>query len=232
MRSAFYALARGGRPLPSLMRCALVGWLVIAAHTAAAQSAVDGVCGNPFQNHFGPFDFRRAPPYALMLVERKHLTPGIESLTQPGTTTLHLLASDVGYTLHVFPNHHRALITMVRLGERHKSDQPPGARYTIDCYFQRGMQYTPTDQLVRVIFATHLVKTNRKDQAITLLDDVLQRIDNPMTHHTIGMIYLDMGEPDRALVQAHRAAVLGDPRKTLEDALKAKGTWREPGPAN
>lgn len=232
MKFVCHAYLREWRPFRSLVSCALVLCLATGPSPSAAQPAVGGPCGNPFKNHHGPQDYRKASYDGLRLVERVHFTPGIESLTKPNTTSFREMAGDVGYTLHVFPNHHRALITMVRLGERHKSDQPPGARYTIDCYFQRGMQYVPDDQLVRIIFATHLVKSNRKDQAITLLDDVLARIDNPMTHHTIGMIYLDMGESERALIQAHQAAALGDPRKNLEDALKAKGAWREPGSAN
>jgi hypothetical protein len=43
-------------------------------------------CGNPFVNHFGPFDYRIAPVADRELVERFHFTPETEQL-KPGSGT-------------------------------------------------------------------------------------------------------------------------------------------------
>ena len=121
-----------------------VGALLIPRASVAQRSAVaESPCGNPFVNHFGPWDYRSASAHELRTVESVHFTPGVESMTQAATTVATRMAADVGYTLHVFPNHHRALITMVRLGEKQQSPQPLGAKFTVDCYFQRAVQFRP-----------------------------------------------------------------------------------------
>lgn len=200
-------------------------WLAFGAVTAAAQTEPAGNCGNPFQNHYGPFDYRTATPFVLRIVERRHFTPGIESLTQLGTTNL--FAADLGYTLHVLPNHHRALITMVRLGDRLKTNKPPGATYTIECYFQRGIVFASDDLLVRVIFADYLAKHGQKDYALAQVEYVLERTESPFLHYSVGGIFFELGDYERALDQAHKAAAMGLVRTDLEEALRAKGAWRD-----
>lgn len=204
---------------------AVGSWLAFGAMTAAAQTGPTGNCGNPFKNHYGPFDYRTAAPSNLWLVERKHFTPGVEALAEGGTTNL--IAADVGYTLHVFPNHHRALITMIRLGERFKTNKPPGASFTIDCYLERGVLYASNDLLVRVIFAGYLAKKGQKDYALAQVEYVLARTDSPFMHYSIGGIFFELGEYERALAQAHKAAAMGLIRNDLEDALRAKGAWKD-----
>jgi tetratricopeptide (TPR) repeat protein len=196
--------------------------------SALAQVAAPNACGDPFHNHFGPWDYRAAPPKDLKIVEDYHFTPGVESLTRPATTTYAAMAGDVGYTLHVFPNHHRALLAMTRLGERHKSDKPPGASFTIDCYFDRATRFAPDDTVVR-LYAQYLGKHNRKDDAIRQLEFAIQKAgDNPISHYSIGTVFLELGEFDRALMQAHKAKAMGLQWRELEEALKKSGHWKEP----
>ena len=198
-----------------------------------AQGASSAPCGNPFVNHFGPFDYRTASPADKKLVEDYHFTPGVEAMVRPANTTYREMAGDVGYTLHVFPNHPRALLTMMRLGDRYKSPQPPGAKFTVDCYFERAAQFRPDDTVVRGLYATYLARTGRKPEALQHLA-VARRAagDNPMSNYSIGAVYFELGEFDLAVEQAHKAAALGFPGKGLEDALKKGKHWREPAPGD
>lgn len=192
-----------------------------------AQAQYPAECGNPFQNHFGPFDYRNATLEEKRMVEGAHFTPGVESLTRPSKTTYGTMAGDVGYTLHVFPNHHRALISMMRLGDRHKTDKPPGARYTVECYLERAVRFRPDDTIALSLYAQYLGKKNRKPEALHKLQlAIIAAGDNPMSLHTIGTVYLELGEFDLALAQAHKARALGLEWPYLEDALKAAGHWR------
>ena len=138
-----------------------------------------------------------------------------------------IIAADVGYTLAVFPNHHRALMTMVRLGERHKTNKPPGTSRTIECYFQRAIVFASDDLLVRVIFADYLAKQGHKELAVAQVDYVLKRTESPFIHYSIGGILFELGDFERALKQAHKAAALGLERNGLEEALRAKGVWKD-----
>ena len=150
-------------------------------------------------------------------------------MTRPATTVFTNMAADVGYTLHVFPNHHRALVTMVRLGEKQQSLQPQGAKFTIDCYFQRAIQFRPDDTISRALYARYLGKQGRNAEAIQQLERATKEAkDSPVSHYNIGLLYLELAEYEAALAQAHRAKEFGNPKTELADKLRALGKWREP----
>ena len=211
---------------------AMACWLMPAiagVHRAHAQDNASTSCGNPSVNHFGPWDYRSARKQDLEIVERIHFTPGIETMSRPGTTMMHDMAQDVAYTLGVFPNHHRALITMQRLSEKHKADPPPGTKRSVECWFDRAIRYTPDDTVVRALYAMFLSKRNRKTDALMQLGVAVGHAkDNPFSHYNLGLMYFELGEHDKALVQAHRALALGMPRTELAERLKQAGKWVEP----
>ena len=197
--------------------------------TVMAQNTDDNnPCGNPFINHFGPYDYRSTDQATKNLVERAHFTRGVETMTQPATTTLGTIAGDVGYTLRVFPNHHRALITMMRLGERHKTDLPPSAGFTVDCYFERATRFRPDDTVARLLYAQYLTKHKRNEQAKYHIL-VAQKFagDNAMSHYNVGLVAYEAGEFEIALVEAHRAMALGEKRPDLEQQLRKAGRWSD-----
>lgn len=219
----------GSRPLQFAALLPLTAALLWPG-SGAAQSDPQYPCGNPFRNHFGPFDYRSASADTKALVEKVHFTPGVEAMTRPSTTTYARMAGDVAYTLHVFPNHPRALLTMMRLGEKFKTDQPDGASFTVECYFERAVTFRPDDTVARALYAQYLLKHGRKPQALQQLAlAVEQAKDRPLSHNNLGLVYLEMGEFDLALKQAHEAKRLGlENRPQLEDALRKAGKWRDP----
>lgn len=237
MRHASWPLPR--RPWGALSRLtpsgsvaaglALLLPLIALVPTSATAQAREGRCGNPFVNHFGPFDFRTAPAATRKLVEDFHFTIGVESMTRPATTMFHEMARDVEYTLRVFPNHHRALVTMGRLAERFKSDPPPGIDLTVECWYERALRFRPDDTVARSLFAQLLHRRGRRDEAIAQLElAVDQAKDSALSLHNIGLVFLEMGEVDRALAQAHRVAALGLTSSRLEATLKARNRWADP----
>lgn len=202
--------------------------VLLFGNVALAQSA-ESICGNPFQNHFGPWDYRTARKEDIKIVENAHFTAGVESMTRPKNTMLHEIAQDVAYTLGVFPNHHRALLTMVRLSEKYKRDPPPGTNMSLDCYFDRAIRFRPDDTVARSLYAQFLGKRKRKDEAIQHLEVAIkQAVDNPISQYTIGTVFLELGEFGRALAQAHKARAMGLEWRELEDILKASGRWKDP----
>lgn len=205
----------------------------------AAQVAADASCG-ALANAFGPFDYRvdhfKLPPgdpyphaYKLNLVEGAHFTPEVEALLRGKSTVLP--GPDLDYTLRAFPNHHRALIALSRLADRTKLPAPAGLPRSIECYFDRAVRFVPTDPIVRLIFANYLVRRDRMSEARTHLEAALFAAgDNPFTHFNIGLVYLDAGDHEAALKQAHRAMELGFPRVDLKEKLTALGRWSDPPP--
>ncbi len=220
------ARSLSGRLAQGLIAAALASTLASAAR---AEGFSGQGCGNPFKNHYGPFDYRSHRGEELNLVEHFHFTPGVESLTRPVNTTMETMAQDVGYTLHVFPNHARALMTMTRLGEKHKTDMPPGASFTVECYLWRAVRFAPDDTVPRSLYARYLAKKNRKEEALAQLAAAEKYAeDNAISHFNIGVSYFEMGEYERAVAQAQQARTLGLEWPQLIDMLKRANKWHEP----
>lgn len=194
---------------------------------AWAQNALEpgSSCG-PAINTYGPFDYRSANQQQRSIVENAHFTRGVENLTGGGTGSI---AKDIAYTLAVFPNHPRALLAMERLAVKEKRDPPAQVNLTVECWYERAIRWRGTDLVVRMMFADYLIRNKRTTHALAQLDFVSDRAgDNPFTHYNAGLLYLDSGESDKALRQAHRALALGMPRTELRDRLQVLGKWREP----
>lgn len=213
------------------LRWLLLGALVVVTGSARAQTGPEA-CGNPFVNHYGPFDFRLTTPQQRAIVENVHFTPGIESMTRPGTTMFHEMAGDVAYTLEVYPNHHRALVTMMRLSQRWKKDPAPGSKRTVECWFDRAVRFRPDDTVARALYAQFLHQNRRTAEATAQLDIALGHAsDNPLTHYNLGLVYFELGAFDKALKQAHTARALGFTRPELQQSLEKAGRWSEPASA-
>jgi tetratricopeptide (TPR) repeat protein len=204
-----------------MTRAALKFFLVLAL--ASGGQAFAQACG-AIENSFGPFDYRSERGNNLRLVEGAHFTAAVESLIR-GTTSVSP-AGDLDYTLRAFPNHHRALLSVVKYGERNKSPQPRDLRYSVECYFDRALRFRPDDVIVRMIFATYLANNQRTPEAMQQLAQATNLAkDNPFTHYNIGLIYLDMKVYDKALEQAHVAYGMGFTQPALKDGLVAAGKW-------
>lgn len=191
---------------------------------ALAQSNFSS-CGS-LDNPYGPFDYRLQKS-KLTIVEQYHFTPNVESLVSGKSSTF--VGGDLDYTLRASPNHHRALMAMMRLGEKLKTPQPQGLSYSVECYFERALRFRSDDSIARMIYATYLFKNNREPEALRQLALASESAgDNPFTHYNIGLIYLDLKRYDQALAQAHKAYGLGFIQPALREQLKKQGKWKEP----
>lgn len=181
-------------------------------------------CG-PLANGYGPFDARKEPD-KLPIVLGAHFTPQVEMLIKGNAG---YLGGDIDYTLRAIPNYHRALISMMRLGEREKQDKPSNMRYTVDCWFQRATTFAPDDAIVRMIYSTYLNSKGRLPDANTQLEIATAYAkDNAFTHYNIGLHYFDLKNYDKALAQAHKALELGFPQIELREQLRSVGKWADP----
>lgn len=215
--------------------------LALIAHyfvpTVHAQE-VPGGCGFlSVTGRFGPYDYRaeryvpentyRSHQALLQLVEGAHFTPPVEALLRGNTSARP--GPDMSYTLHAFPNHHRALMAMVGLSEKEKTPRPSGTPYSVECWFTRAIVFRPDDNIVRMIYANFLIKAARVNEAEQQLEVVaVQAKDNAFTHNNIGLIYFDMKNYEKALIHAHKAYELGLGIPTLQNQLKAIGKWSPP----
>jgi len=184
-------------------------------------------CPPTSEASFGPFDYRTATPEVKRLVEvvGGHFTPAVEALKSGTTGTV---GGELSYTLGVFPNHPRALMAMIRLGQRDRTNKPYQAKFTIDCYVERAVEFRPDDMQVREIRGIYNSLQKRYDAAIADFSMVIEaEPDNGNAHYNLGLAYFETGNYERSLAEAKKARALGFQLTGLSEKLKAKGKWVE-----
>lgn len=199
---------------------------IFFSQTILAQSG-ESQCGD-LKNGYGPYDYRTSKGPILSIVENAHFTSQVEMLIKGNAG---YIGGDLDYTLRAFPNHHRALMAVMRYGEKTKSDKPPSMQYSIPCYFDRAIRWRPDDAVARMIYSMYLAKNSQTPEAIQQLDiaaNGAEGKENPFTHNNLGLNYFDLKEYDKSLSQAHKAYDLGFSQPALKEKLKSVGKWTEP----
>jgi tetratricopeptide (TPR) repeat protein len=193
--------------------------LLGATLPSAAQSFEE--CGE-LANAYGPFDYRTSRD-KLYIVEGAHFTADVESLRRGASGSI---GGDLDYTLRASPNHHRALIAMANLGRKLNTEQPPGAKYTVPCYFDRAIRFAGNDGVVRLIFGTYLSRVGKRPEALRQLE-VAESLDpnNANVHYNLGLLYFDMKDYPKARLNAQRAYELGFTLPGLRRKLEEAGQW-------
>lgn len=197
---------------------------VLALGAVSAQAQAPNSCGG-LGNHYGPWDYRTQKEQ-LHIVEKFHFTPRVEALM--GGESSAFFGDDLSYTLATSPNHHRALVALVRYTEKTKNPRPPNMTWSTDCYFDRAVRFANDDVIVRILYANYLGKTSRKEEAAMQLE-IAGRLagDFGFTHYNVGLAYFALGLFDKAQEHAQRAREFGFPRDDLEEMLKKGGHWKQ-----
>ncbi|WP_114971804.1 tetratricopeptide repeat protein [Rhodoferax ferrireducens] len=201
--------------------------LLVAIFSAMPLYAQSGysACGS-LKNGYGPYDYRTDRD-KLPIVTGAHFTEVVEALIRGTTNTRP--GGDIDYTLRAIPNNHRALMAMMRLGEKEKTTQPSGSSYSIECWFERAILFRPDDGIVRMIYSTYLNRNGRIPDATRQLEIATTYAkDSAVTHYNIGLHYFDLKNYDKAIIQAHKAMALGWMQTELRDQLRGVSKWTEP----
>jgi tetratricopeptide (TPR) repeat protein len=206
---------------------ARTGGLVILLCCGQASAQVEAFACGDLRNHHGPFDYRLATPDERELVEGAHFRPSLEHRFEPIRTRPP--ASDIDYTLRAFPNHPRALMAMMKLAERDKTERPNGANWPVECYFDRAIRFRADDAGVRLVYGIYLTKKRRPKEAIAQLE-IAEKLagEDANIYYNLGLAYFDTGNMDKALASAHAAYALGFPLPGLKNKLERAGKWRDP----
>ncbi|MBK1672751.1 hypothetical protein CKO35_05440 [Ectothiorhodospira shaposhnikovii] len=212
------------RPRKDLCIFALLLASLIMPATSVAQSA--GLCGSlERQEGYGPFDYRsgeRSAVHHLGIVERHHFNADVQNLRRGQTSNL--IGHDLNYVLMWFPNHHTALDAMSRLAVREGMPQPRGARYTLECYFDRAIRFAPEDPAVRLIQGLHFQRLGRNQQArAALMEAVIMEPEHAEVSYNLGLALFRLGDYEAAREQAEKAYAAGYPLPGLRDMLRRAG---------
>ncbi|MFQ5761078.1 MAG: tetratricopeptide repeat protein [Acidiferrobacterales bacterium] len=181
---------------------------------------------------YGPFDYTN-PEHVrekLPIVEQYHFNINVENLT--GTMPGGSIGDHLWYVIRSFPNHHRALNAMARLWRESLQEgrTPRGLdpEKTPDFLFYRAMRFAPHDGVVPLLYAIHLHRMKKYDQALKMYkraEELLPR--SAELHYNLGLLYVARREYGLALSHARQAYKLGYPLPGLKTKLIAAGVWKE-----
>lgn len=202
--------------------------LLAALAAGSTHAAVGGkICGE-LQNAYGPFDYRKAATdFAndLRLVEMGHFPPEVEQGIRGQSG---LIGADLDYTLRAFPNHSRALAAMGRMGIKQKSLLVSGAKWPVECYFDRAIRFAPSDGTVRAAYGTYLFARGESDRAMTMFSQAAElEPENAAINYNAGLAFMKQKNFEKANLHAQKAYSLGFPLPGLKNMLVAAGKWDE-----
>jgi tetratricopeptide (TPR) repeat protein len=197
------------------------------ACTALLLAAMAGAGAKPYcgdlANGFGPFDYREPPADALHLVESAHFTEDVAQGVRGNTSTV---GGDLDYTLRAFPNHAPALATMAQVALRTKVVLLPGAKYPVECYFERAVRFRPDDGIAWGAFGQYLYRLGQRERALPLLEKAAALTpDNPALHYNLGLAYVQEKRYELAVDHARKAYRMNIPLPGLRNMLVAAGKW-------
>jgi TPR repeat protein len=204
--------------MKTIIRTALLAALALSSASHAGE-----FCGK-IENHYGPFDYRTDKD-KLPIVEHAHFTEEVEQGIKGNTD---LLGGDLDYTLRAFPNHHRALATLVRVALRDKTVQLEKTKYPVECYFDRAHRLAPDDGIAWGIYGTYLYGVGRYDEALAIYKQALSLApDDPAINYNLGLAYAKKKDFAKANEYAHKAYELGYPLPGLKNQLVKAGKWTD-----
>lgn len=198
---------------------------------AAAAAAAKPYCGE-LSNGFGPYDYREPPPDSLYLVESAHYTEEVAAGVKGNTGSI---GGDLDYTLRAFPNHVKALTSMAATAARAKVNQLPGAKYPVECYFERAVRFQPDDGMAWGAYGKYLYGIGQEARALPLLKKAFAIApDNPSINYNLGLAYFRAKQYELAVQHAKKAYQQDFPFNGLRNMLVGARKWDgkvEPLPA-
>lgn len=199
--------------------------IILVCMTAVSHATADNGCGTRANEAgFGPFDYLVEKGPNLNIVEQYHLKPSVMQLQvspeglPPG--------ADLNYVLHAFPNHHIALQLMIDLAARERTTKPSGAKFSVECYFDRAIRFSPKDAVVRVLHGLHLTKSGQMQQALLEYKEAEKlEPDNAGVLYNLGIFYFKQKDYGQSKAYAKKAYARGYPLPGLRKMLVRAGKW-------
>lgn len=191
-----------------------------------ATAAKKGIyCGELKGSHYGPFDYMdRLNKGDPDVVEAFHFNSNVENLISGQSS---YLGADLDYTLHAWPNHHRALTSLVKYSIREKSTHLPHMKFPVECYFDRAIRMNSKDAQVRSIYSAFLSHRGRNKEAFEQLEAATNlEPDNATFLYNLGLMYFKQKNYEKASQYAEKAYALDYPLPGLRNKLIQAGKWR------
>jgi tetratricopeptide (TPR) repeat protein len=203
-----------------------------ATPCAIAQTSANPTVCAPLTGVAGLNDYRlrNSTPFLQWSIEdnkRNHMDIELERMRQ-GEYSRRVMGG-LDFTLIRWPNHLPALQALIDY------DLHGGKQYEflpVECYFSRARQFVPDDPSVLLAQGYWQWRKDNRAIALGLYKEALA-IDpkSAEPHYHIGLLYLELGDLDKANEHAQVAYRAGYPLPGLRNKLRERGAWNATGAA-
>jgi tetratricopeptide (TPR) repeat protein len=178
-----------------------------------------------------PVDYRTRDSTAQLRwgiqdVKRNHYDPAVGRM-RGGEYSRGVMA-DLDFLLRHWPNHLPGLEALIQydLGGGRAYEFAPAY-----CYFERARAFVPDDPGVLLHEGYYFWKKKNNERAIEAYEAALA-VDPKSTdaHYSLGLLYYESGEYDKAVIHARAAYDAGYPLPGLKRKLQQAGHWAEAKP--
>lgn len=165
---------------------------------------------------YGPFDYTRRfyLQKNLNIVEKVHFNSDVENLRKGITGSL---IDELDYTLRAWPNHHRALYSIIKyqLKDKINFNNTPA-----ECYLERAIHYAPNDPIPYLLYGMLFHRLKDYDNALKYYK-IAEKIspNNSDILYNIGLAYIDNKDIDNAKVYAKKVYDKNHPLKGLKHKI-------------
>lgn len=179
---------------------------------------------------YGPHDYTQRAlidPYRLTVVEKRHFTPTVENLV--GGETSSTPDGDLLYTLNAWPNHPRALLSMIRYQLKIR-DKLVKDKLTLppECYLQRAINFSPADYISYSLFGYYLHKVGYPEKAVKSYEKALELSNNnAKIAYSFSLLLIDLKRYDEASAYAKIAYQKPGAPLGLKQKLQKLGVWKD-----
>jgi tetratricopeptide (TPR) repeat protein len=186
-------------------------------------------CPVESRHGYGPFDYT-VPEYRaknLPIVENYHFTDDVRLLIKGKSG---YIPDDLNYTLVAFPNHIKALNSVMYYEKLLVTDKSKDKRLLlspVECYFQRAINFSPKDAVAHALYAVYLKSRGKAKEA-----DHFYRIaielspEQMMIRHSYGVFLAKQKKYDEAMEQASIIYKKNFSDQKLKKILISKGLWK------
>lgn len=217
--------------------CAAIIFLGIGPNQTYANKApwvglsLDGEACQGRMMEYGPFDYTNIidKTKKLSIVEQYHYTKDIQLLLQGNTG---YLKDDLDYTVTAFPNHHKALASIMNYQLIYKKDIDEKKKLPlaspVECYFQRAIHFTPKDPTLYILYGHYLKRIKHPEDAENVYKKALIATPEDLrVKYSYGLFLFDNKRYPEAMEQARRLYAQKFPNQKLKELLVKSGHWQE-----
>lgn len=181
---------------------------------------------------YGPFDYSKRgeiDPIHLKLVEGAHFKPDVENLLEGEHRSGFGSAwPDLDYTLRAWPNHPRALLSIIRFQLKiNRKLTKVTIPIPAECYLNRAIHFSPEDPAPYALYGYYMHKLGHLDKADTFYKKATELApENAKFAYSYSFLLIDMKRYDEALTFAKIAYSHRRTPQALKNKLEKLGVWK------